>query len=94
MIATAFPIQTRNGGLSWSVQKSISEVNLSSIYALDENYIFVAGDNKIFKTTNGGLDWENVSPDLSNRNYTSLWFRNPDHLIDIFLSQFYQVRKS
>ena len=70
--------QTRNGGLFWSTQKSISEVNLSSIYALDENYVFVAGDNKIYKTSNGGLDWQDVSPARGMGNFKSIWFQDPD----------------
>jgi photosystem II stability/assembly factor-like uncharacterized protein len=71
-------IETVNGGSVWSIQKQVSDIDLNSICIIDENNIYAIGGNKVYKTSNGGLDWNDVSPNSVDRYYYSMWFPNPD----------------
>jgi photosystem II stability/assembly factor-like uncharacterized protein len=66
--------KTTDGGFSWFQQ--LSNVEFNSLHAIDENNIYAIGGETIFKTTNGGTDWIDVSPNLTDRNYNSLWFQD------------------
>jgi photosystem II stability/assembly factor-like uncharacterized protein len=48
--------KTNDGGLNWTNLGRIQPV-VRSIYFIDENTGFTAGDSGIYKTTNGGLNW-------------------------------------
>ncbi len=76
-------MKTSNGGQSWSIQKILEDIDLISIYAVDENVVYVAGyqcqnncSAKIFKTTDGGANWTEISPQNSKRVIESIWFSN------------------
>jgi photosystem II stability/assembly factor-like uncharacterized protein len=71
-------IKTNDGGFNWTMQKQILEIIFTSIYVIDEYNVCVLDYNKIYKTTNGGTNWIDISPNLVNRNYQSLWFQNPN----------------
>lgn len=40
-------------------------VNFNELYMIDENYGFGISDKNVFKTTDGGEYWTNITPDLS-----------------------------
>jgi photosystem II stability/assembly factor-like uncharacterized protein len=66
--------KTSDGGANWIQQ--FSNLEFSSLYILNENNVYAIGGDTIFKTTNGGTDWIDVSPNLPDRNYNSVWFQD------------------
>ncbi|OGU46864.1 MAG: hypothetical protein A2000_10600 [Ignavibacteria bacterium GWB2_36_8] len=74
----AIILKTSNGDYNWSIQKQIFNIWLGSIYAIDENNLYAAGNNKIYKTSDGGSHWVDVSPNILDVYYNSLWFQHPD----------------
>lgn len=71
--------KTIDGGLNWI----LTDLNLPSMYDLktvffvNENIGFTAGGGWLFRTLNGGENWEQLS--YSNvRSYRSMYFSNPD----------------
>jgi len=71
-------IKSEDGGNHWIQQKELESIWLGAIYATDENHVYTAGNGKVFKTINGGADWIDVSPDLDDTYYNSVYFLNPD----------------
>jgi len=68
--------KSSNEGISWTQQFSSSSVGFNSLYAVDENNVYAVGENKIYKTTNGGTNWNDISPNLPDNHYNSVWFLN------------------
>jgi photosystem II stability/assembly factor-like uncharacterized protein len=66
--------KTSNGGTSWVQQFSSTDFGFNSVHIIDATKVFAVGGNKIYKTTNGGTNWIDVSPNLPERNYNSIWF--------------------
>jgi photosystem II stability/assembly factor-like uncharacterized protein len=74
----AIIIKSLDGGYNWLLQKQIQQdVWSNAIYVIDENHAYTSVDNKIYKTTDGGTNWIDVSPNLPERHYFSMWFPNP-----------------
>jgi photosystem II stability/assembly factor-like uncharacterized protein len=71
---TTYILKSSNGGDTWYQQFASTEFAFNSIYIVDANNVYAVGGNKIYKTTNGGTNWINISPNLPDRNYNSLWF--------------------
>jgi photosystem II stability/assembly factor-like uncharacterized protein len=74
-------LKTSDGGLTWAIQQQSNTVWWNSLHTIDEYNVFaVGGNNKIYKTTDGGSNWIDVSPDIINvySSYSSLWFQNPE----------------
>jgi photosystem II stability/assembly factor-like uncharacterized protein len=68
--------KSSNGGETWIQQFSSTDFGFNSVYITDETKVFAVGGNKIYKTTNGGTNWINVSPNQLERNYNSVWFQD------------------
>jgi photosystem II stability/assembly factor-like uncharacterized protein len=68
--------KTSNGGDTWVQQSSSTAFGFNSLYVIDATNVFAVGGDKIYKSTNGGANWLNVSPTLQDRNYNSLWFQD------------------
>lgn len=72
-------LYTYDGGLTWEISKSTFENPVNSIYFLNRDTGFCAdGDILIYKTTNGGHDWNAFYgtswPLTVNRNLRDIWF--------------------
>jgi photosystem II stability/assembly factor-like uncharacterized protein len=68
-------IKSIDGGDNWQMQKRIFEISLNQIYIIDENNVYAVGI-KIYKTSDGGVNWIDVSPNLTGRSYNSVWFKD------------------
>lgn len=75
-------LNTKDGGKSW-IEQSISGENLfTEVFFIDEDIGWVVGfqpyeygTGVVFKTTNGGLDWFNITPNtVANQEYA--WIRS------------------
>ncbi|MEO8446907.1 MAG: YCF48-related protein [bacterium] len=53
-------LKTTNAGLNWNFLNLNTKENLTYLKFIDESNGFISG-NSIFKTTNGGTDWDSVS---------------------------------
>ena len=82
-------LKTMDGGQTWSVQKVLPDENyLSSIRVINESIIYAIGSyydydtdiggGKIWKSSDGGLSWIDVFPDLTNKSLNSVWFFNAE----------------
>lgn len=63
--------KTNNGGQSWETQSLPSSNHISylnKIYFVDSQLGFIAGDNSLFVTKNGGDSWINVSENYREWN--------------------------
>jgi signal transduction histidine kinase/ligand-binding sensor domain-containing protein/DNA-binding response OmpR family regulator len=76
-------LNSKNGGHDWNVQiEFIDEFGMRSIYALNDSTVYVAGtimhtygpSGKILKTTNGGLNWIEITPKDKERDYITIQF--------------------
>ncbi|NUM80190.1 T9SS type A sorting domain-containing protein [bacterium] len=50
--------RSTDGGLTWLAPDSVSDRDLNAVYFLNEFVGFIAGDNRIYRTNNGGQTWE------------------------------------
>ena len=70
-------LKTNDGGTNWTVQIGGLDHILFSVFFLDANIGFAAGDDGIFlKTTNGGTDWTSQTID-STYALQTVFFTNP-----------------
>lgn len=75
-------LNTRNGGKSWSVQWTKDDAKASSdnqVAAVDDSHAFVRLGTNIWRTTNGGREWTDVSLPSSEASPYRISF--PDDLI-------------
>jgi len=70
-------IKSLDGGQTWTIQRNVE----GSPYRADKN-IFAVNDSVVYidflKTTDGGKNWIDVSPDEEYFRISSIWFFNPD----------------
>ncbi len=73
-------LKTSNGGENWYEQKSSTVNKLLDVFALDSNRCWIAGENTIFSTINGGgimgID-DNLNYDIPSTYYLSQNYPNP-----------------
>jgi len=71
-------LKTSDGGLIWEdMSDKITSKWLYSVYFTDENNGYLAGDDAILKTTNGGTSWTSLDVE-NNKILTSIFFTSPD----------------
>lgn len=78
--------KSSDGGFTWTQQLNIG---FNSLYIIDINNVYAVGGNKIYKTSNGGTDWIDVSPNLPDRNYKSVWFQ--DSLMGVAVGNYFDL---
>ena len=79
MVGNSYIIHSYNGGYNWIVQKNELQM-FNRVQFLDTNYGYVVGGSSlanIQKTTNGGLNWIDVSG-INNTGIQDLFFVNKD----------------
>ncbi|MDF1696788.1 MAG: YCF48-related protein [Saprospiraceae bacterium] len=83
-ITRASAFKTLNGGISWielAIPDTLSNFDIYSIHFIDElNGVILAANTKevIFKTADGGLNWDHIFTD--NRNFCEAYLTN-DNII-------------
>ncbi|WP_353482907.1 hypothetical protein [Haliscomenobacter sp.] len=84
-------IATNNGGASWNVLLDREERNFIALDFVDNLNAYLAEENSLQRTSNGGVNWTNLNnlpfkiKDISAISATSVFVLTPDN--DIFYSQ-------
>jgi photosystem II stability/assembly factor-like uncharacterized protein len=63
-----------DGGQSWTIQKENTDYGLVTLYAVNDSIVYVVGGRKILKTSDGGNNWVDISPNLTDITLESVWF--------------------
>ncbi len=82
-------LKSIDGGESWSIQEELQDKYLRILQVIDDSVVYVieyydnsdtGGDigNIIWKTSDGGSSWIDISPDLANERIHSSWFFNTE----------------
>lgn len=72
------PVVTRDGGKTWTEEKSLANLRFEFPFFLDQKYGWVANYWGIIgRTTDGGQHWETIETGL--KNVRSLFFLDADH---------------
>jgi len=67
-------LKTEDGGFHWILKHQQTEIWYNDIQALNDSVVFLTSDIKIIKTINGGSDWIDISPQISNAYFRSARF--------------------
>jgi len=102
-IGYIFLIKSVDGGQTWIIQKEFTgDYKLCSIFVVNDSVAYVQGRQrrtkvgKIYKTSDGGTNWIDISPNIVYHSFESIWFLNnntglvtgfydDDHPTDFFL---------
>jgi photosystem II stability/assembly factor-like uncharacterized protein len=83
--AKAEVYKSTNGGGSWTTISALAQgFNCHELEIAPSNnqYIYASWDNKLFRTTDGGLNWNMISPGYTNRiNYIDVHPTDPDRVV-------------
>lgn len=76
-----FIIHTTDGGISWENIDRSPPVMLYTFQFLNDSIGFVSGDNSIYKTSDGGKNWQILFMDSTESigGIRGLWFMNSEH---------------
>lgn len=74
-------LNTTNGGVDWIVQKEVSNFRFSDIFFINETDGWATGSNYysqsiVFKTTNGGNNWESIPIETVKNIFHKIYFLN------------------
>jgi len=68
-------LKTIDGGKTWLIQKKFTNTWIDKLFAIDDSTVYaVVGEKIVLRTTDGGNNWNNVSPNLTNIHIYSAWF--------------------
>ncbi len=70
-------IKSEDGGLSWYFIDANLTKDLYSVYFITDSLGYVAGDNIVMRTRDGGKTWETVM--ATTDYYTDIYFKDADH---------------
>jgi photosystem II stability/assembly factor-like uncharacterized protein len=71
-------LKTEDGGYNWIVKREAVDEWFHHIQALNDSTVFLASHQMILKTLNGGMDWTNIFPQISNGYVQSVHFLSRD----------------
>jgi len=75
-----------SSGIRTITRASIATVkNFNSVHFINEDVGYIAGDSTIYKTNNGGQNWENLTPNSFSEIITGVHF--PDTTLGVFVTQ-------
>lgn len=74
-------IKSIDGGHTWNIQKEFTDQWVNEIYAVSESLVYGVGEFGIIKSYDGGENWIDLSPNLSNRDFGFIWPINKDTFI-------------
>lgn len=63
-----------NKGKSWAYVSMLNQFNVETLHFLNSTCAYVCHPNGIFKTTNGGLSWQQIYNETTSANVTCLRF--------------------
>ncbi len=67
-------LKTTDAGETWTMQTTISTIPFTCIHMLNRDVGMVAGDNEVYKTTNGGASWVPANTGiLLNTGIEDIW---------------------
>ena len=75
-------IKSIDGGQSWTIQIEFTEISLDALHVVDDSTVYAVGNSRIddvnnaliLKTSNGGTNWIDISPDLTDKTLETVWF--------------------
>jgi photosystem II stability/assembly factor-like uncharacterized protein len=66
--------KTEDGGYNWNVKRQQNNEWFNKLQALNDSVVIVSSDIKTIKTTNGGADWIEITPELNGGYIHSVRF--------------------
>lgn len=76
--------KSTNGGLTWSAISAIAHggnANELEIAPSDNQYIYVSWGSTLYRTTDGGSNWSDISPGTGTINYIDVHPTDPDRVV-------------
>jgi photosystem II stability/assembly factor-like uncharacterized protein len=67
-------LKTEDGGYNWIIQHEQNDLWYNDLHALNDSIVYVCTDTLILKSANGGSDWADFSPGISNSHLYSVSF--------------------
>jgi photosystem II stability/assembly factor-like uncharacterized protein len=79
-------LKSQDGGFTWLIQKELPDIHINAFHVVDDNNVYIIGffrdheprNGIILKTSDGGKNWIDVSPDLIDKHLYSIWFFEPE----------------
>ena len=73
-------LKTENAGITWDVINTTYGFDPIDIQFFDQNHGIIVGESAIIKTADGGLTWENVTPEPGYAEYSAAKYRSGDEV--------------
>jgi len=73
-IESSVIIKTEDGGYNWIVKEQYTDVWYKDLQVVNDSVVIVSSDINIIKTTNGGADWIDISPEINEGYIHSVRF--------------------
>ncbi len=72
--------KTENGGETWSDINTGFNFDARDIHFIDENNGIIIGKTVVIRTNDGGLTWENITPQTGYSEFAKVKYRNADEV--------------
>ena len=82
---------TLDGGINWNLLNSPANTQLNNIFCWDISNVLISNINRIYKTSNGGLNWYNVSGNFNSTNIISIGFVDEFGIIACSNNTIYEI---
>lgn len=71
-------LNTTDGGYTWQIQKESTDFRFRSMQVVSDSVVLAWDQQLVTKTTDGGKNWIDITPDVSGLTFNSVWFTTPD----------------